>query len=171
MLKHLFLILILTFIVGLMTGVYAFFVVTGPEEVRTEVPREEAEDGFVITSDMYGGCQMLGACPSYRIVDTGDYIYISREREDTDERFEGSLSRAQLADLETLLRSADLEEIEDSIFTETCPSAFDGAAYTYEIVYGGEEYDIDTCAEDTFGEPLFQTLEDYFSVFSLLHNE
>ena len=168
MLKHFFLVLLFTFVVGLFTGIYAFFVTSGPRDVEIEEP-VVTEDSFEIVADMYGGCQMLGMCPSYRVTETGEYTYIVHMRDGEDQRFEGTLSETQLEDLVVLIEETDLEELEDTIFEGACPAAFDDAAYTYAIVTNGGAYDFDTCAEDIFGVPLFVTLENYFEIFSLLH--
>lgn len=166
MLKHLYLIILSTLVMGFFTGVYVYFLTRTQVEEPIDQP---TRDGFIIVADVYGGCELLGTCPSYRIDEDGDYMYVVRERGSEDLRFEDSLSEQRRDELEALLRSTDFESIEDSEFQGTCPVAFDGPAYVYTIEYEGEDHDIDTCIEDVGGVELFETLADQFEIFRLTH--
>jgi hypothetical protein len=163
--KGLFLILFSTFLVGMATGVFVYFM-SGLSEPIVDFPADDLTTGFEITADAYGGCQMQGVCPSYRINNEGEYVYVVIKRQGESERREDSLSSSQLRALKKQLAETDLDQISTSHFTGTCPVAFDGLAYVYALRIKGEEYRIDTCEHNTEGEPLFHTLEDYFEQFA-----
>lgn len=166
MLKHLYILLISTFIAGFLTGVYVYMV----NRIQTEsTPTDNNPKGFVIVADMYGGCEMFGQCPSYRLLQNGSYTYIIDSREGEGGIYEDNISRQRKAEILLLLKETDFEAIEDSEFTGTCPIAFDGPAYSFEIFFDGETYNIDTCIEAVEGEPLIDSLIDYFEIFRLTH--
>jgi hypothetical protein len=160
--KGLLVILFSTFLVGMATGVFIYFM-SGLNEPLFNFPGDELTRGFEITADMDGGCQMGDACPSYRIDDSGKIVYIVRHREGEDERQEDELSSGALRKLKELLAETDLAALEDSTFVGTCPIAYDGAAYTFDIRIEEERYYIDTCEHDTEGVALFEQLIENFS--------
>lgn len=160
--KSLFFILFSTFLVGMATGVFVYFV-SGLSEPLIDLGGDELTSGFEITGDTYGGCQMLGVCPSYHINEQGQYIFIVLRREGEDERREGTLSPLELKELKSRLKEAPLGSVANSSFTGACPIAFDGLAYVFEVRVGEDSYRIDTCEHDTKGEALFDLLIEYFS--------
>jgi len=150
--------LVTTFLVGFITGSYIYFVTedTLPDFFAgTDVP------DFEIIGDAYGGCQMLGACPSFMIQDDGTYVHLLPQRGGSPTRTEERLSSGERGDIRALLRETDLARIEASSFTGTCPIAFDGLAYRYEIYVGETRYRLDTCRHDVKGD-LFEYLTHYF---------
>lgn len=159
----------MTFTVGFLTGVYAYFVSRPPIEINDNEPIASNEGEFEVIADMYGGCSKLDACSSYRLIDTGEYTFVQRSRNGDDERFQGEISGTQLALLTRLFENTDIESIQDSLFEGTCPAAYDGLGYVFTIYHEGEEYAIDTCIEDTGGEPLFEKLESLFEVLNSEH--
>ena len=165
MLKHIYLIGIATLLFGFITGVLIYLQSHTGEERENNL--RDAEQ-FSIVGRMYGGCESLG-CASYSIDADGSYTYI-QNRAGEEERFEGKLARSNREEIEDALQQTQLRAVEDSVFTGTCPIAFDGPAYRYDLVYGGERYSIDTCRQDTAGEPLFALLEQYFSLFEERHD-
>ena len=160
--KGLLLILFSTFLVGMATGVFVYFM-SGLNEPLFDFPGNELTRGFEVTADAYGGCQMGGACPSYRIDDSGAVVYIVRHREGEDERREDELSLGALRDLKELLNETDLGAVENSTFSDTCPIAYDGVAYTFDIRIGEERYHIDTCEHNAEGIELFDHLIENFA--------
>ena len=168
MLKHLYLILIATFIFGFLTGVIVYFQNNTGEEGDGGL--ETNTKGFTIVAYMYGGCEMGGGCPSYRIANDGSYTYIVRDREAGETRHDDSLSRKLHDLLRAQVQGTDYERIFDTESSGTCPVVFDGAAYRYDIVYEGERYEFDSCEEDLGDEALFETLENYFTVFNVTYS-
>lgn len=166
MLKHLYLILASTFVFGFMTGAIVYLQTNTGREGDGSI--ETISKGMTITATVYGGCERIG-CPSYRIENDGAYTYIVWSPEGGEVRYEDTLTDKQRATLVTELKETDFDRIDDSEFTGTCPIAFDGPAYRYDIEYRGERYEVDSCIEAIDGEPLFATLAGYFSVFELLY--
>ncbi len=167
MLKHLYLILSATFILGLTTGA-VLYIKNNTGKEGDGVPQVEVDRGFVILAHQYGGCTKVG-CPSYRLGESGDYTYIVRSFETEEERFEESLSSGQREKLHDLMSSARLERLQDTEFTGTCPVAYDDVAYRYDIMYEGERYSFDSCTEMLDGDTLFDTLKDYFAIFRIMY--
>jgi len=163
MLKHIYLILIATFIFGFITGIILWLLNhTGQEKIFNI--ENDIEEGMSIIARSYGGCDWAG-CPSYRIDEDGDYAYILRNRQEPEIRNDGSLEKTELRLLADLLDDTNLEIIEGSDFSGTCPIAYDGIGYKYVISYEGDSYSFDSCKEDIEGEKLFDRLESYFKVF------
>lgn len=167
MLKHLYLIFVATFVLGFMMGVIVFFASNTGKEGDGSI--EPISKGMVITGSVYGGCERIG-CPSYRIENDGSYTYIVWTPEGNEVRYEDELTGKQLTLLKSELKMTDFEHLDDTEFTGTCPIAFDGPAYRYDIEYSGERYEVDSCVEVLDGEPLFSTLEEYFNLFSILYS-
>ena len=165
--KGLLIILIPTFFIGFLTGIFVYFI-SGGNDVE-EVPKDEPE-GVEIVASTYGGCELFG-CASYRIVEDGDYIYIKEDDSSEDKRFEDSLSEKQIKELVKLSEQTDLEEIEESYYAGECPAHVDGISYEFEITVDGESYKLDSCENDLGGSGLFNKLVDYFRVFYLIHIE
>ncbi|MBX2866678.1 hypothetical protein KTR10_01835 [Candidatus Kaiserbacteria bacterium] len=150
--------LVTTFLVGFIAGSYIYFVTEDalPDFFAgTDVP------DFEIIGDAYGGCQMLGACPSFVLRDDGTYIHQIPQRGGTPINTESRLSSVDRSEVRELLRATNLARIEQSTFSGTCPIAFDGLAYRYRIYIGETRYDLDSCRQDLEGE-LFEYLPHYF---------
>lgn len=158
--------MIATFIFGFMSGIILYlYNHTGAEADPNDSYVEEPVEGVTIIAYMYGGCLEVGGCPSYRIAEDGTYVYISRNRGE-EERFEDALTGAQYDLLRARLASTDMSGVKGTQFTGACPASYNDIAYRYEITYGGEQYDFDSCGEDLETEPLFETLQGYFEVFA-----
>lgn len=160
--------LVSTFLVGMISGMYVYFVSRSTEPVF-DFPQNETTGGFEVIVDAYGGCQMLGECPSYRITADGSYIYLVSHRNAADDQYEGYIESDAFDALENAVQNAPLERVAASEFSGTCPIAADGAAYRYEIRVGETSYSLDSCREDTEGVRLFEILEDYFAYFHERH--
>jgi len=156
-------VLVSTFIIGMFTGMYGYFLSTDGSEPFFGGFGNSAPRGYEVVADMYGGCASLG-CISYRISDSGAYDILVSHRGGEDERLDKELSSRQRSELASLLQLSVLERISNSSFTGTCPITFDGNAYRYEIRIADTRYFIDTCEQDVEGERLFEVLEEYFEV-------
>jgi len=165
--KGLLIILIPTFLIGFLAGIFVYFI-SGASDVD-EVPESEIE-GVEIIANTYGGCELFG-CSSYRIVEDGDYIYIKESKTSDDDRFEDSLSDNQIDELIKLSEETDLEEIEESYYEGDCPAYVDGISYEFKIMVDGESYKLDSCENDLASSDLFNKLIDYFRIFYLIHVE
>ncbi len=165
MLKHIYLILISTFILGFISGVVLFLYNNTGVEGGGTLKRDTA--GTNIAVYMYGGCERGDHCSSYRITNTSKYTYIVRGGGD-EKRYEGSLSDKQQDVLTREIASLDIEKILVTSFEGTCPSEHDGIAFRYDIERDGTSYSFDSCVQNISG-PLFDTLETYFTFFRTAH--
>ncbi len=164
MLKHLYLILGSTLIFGMISGVVLFLYNNTGEEGDGGL--QTATRGFTIIAYQYGGCMRLG-CSSYRIANNGTYMYITRDLQTGEDRFEDVLSEKQLDTLRELITHTNFSRVKDTIFTGTCPITYDGVAYRFDITNDGERYEIDSCEESLEGVRLFDTLSSYFEIFRI----
>jgi hypothetical protein len=165
--KHFFLLTISTFVFGFVTGAILFLVTnTGGEG---DGGLDTSTRGIEVVVRAYGGCEMLGAgrCPTYRIGNDGAYTYIHLDDEAEVVQSRGELSNTQMATLRRLVRA--LEGVSHPPFTGTCPIASDGLAFTYEVTSDGVVYTYDSCEDALEGEALFETLNDYFESFDMIH--
>lgn len=168
-LKHFWLVLAATFIVGFVAGMYVYFIAAHTPPESTDPVGVGQREGFEVIADAYGGCQMLGQCPSYRIDETGNYDYLYTKADGETERESDMLSQNRRTQLQTQIENADLAALETTEFVGTCPAAYDGAAYTFEIIRDKERYAFDTCEEDLASSELFALLIDYFEIFAITH--
>ncbi len=164
MLKHLYLILLSTFIFGLICGGILFLY------NNTTGKASDTSKETILSTEMtvyqYGGCARAGNCASYHISDTGAYVYIVRGRNTDDVRHEGMLSASDKKALYNGLAKMDMQKVIQSIFSGTCPVTYDGIAYRYEIVKDGISYSFDSCTQQTNAYSFFETLDGFFEILS-----
>lgn len=165
--KHLYLILLLTFITGLASGVYVYFITrdSGGEK-SIEVPIEK---GYEVVAYTYGGCERIG-CSSYKLADDGTYSYLMQSVGRGNERFDDSLSEKQHEELTADVESTDYTSVEKSVFAGTCPDTYDGLAYRFEIRIKSNRYSFDSCTQSLEGEALFELLIKYFDIMNVTHS-
>ena len=167
MLKHLYLVVILTFVTGLATGVYGFFATrvppdTPPEDVAVE------QSGYEILATTYGGCERIG-CASYRLMDDGTYLYLAPNAAREYVRYEDEVSPRQHDHIESLLMDAPLARLSQTTFEGTCPVTFDGIAYRFDIRRDGEVYRLDSCVEALDTDVFIIELIKYFGIMEATH--
>ncbi len=166
MTKHVYVILLSTFVFGFVTGAILFlFNNTGNGGDGESVQLEE-EVAISVMAYQYGGCARGNGCASYRIADDGTYEYLVRSRTDGEIRFEDTMITAEKTALFKALKDTDFEQLTESAFIGTCPAEYDGIGYRYNISYYNKHYSFDTCVQDLANESLFIILADYFGVFS-----
>jgi hypothetical protein len=149
--------------VGIVAGVYVFFVTRTAEETVPQNLRERT-GGFEIVADAYGGCQIIG-CPSYRLLSDGSYVYVLDERDGVGERYEGNLSSEEIRALRTAMSTTDFEALKQRMFEGTCPAFIDGVSHRFTIRFEEETFEFDSCVEDIEKTSLFETLISTYSVF------
>jgi len=162
--KSFLFILFSTFCIGILSGVYIYFISHETEPIF-DLPNtnNQLERGFEIIADTYGGCSLGGGCSSYRISDSGSLDLITSQRGEKDERLSGMLSNRALTDIKDELVHTPLAAIASSEFLGTCPAFVDGISYRYEIRIADKRYFIDTCENDVADAPLFELLTTYFN--------
>jgi len=165
--KHLYLVILLTFITGLASGVYVYFTtLNSDEEKSVEIPTEE---GYEVVAYTYGGCERIG-CSSYKLTDNGEYSYLMQSAGYGNERFDDTLSLRQHEELNAAIDDTNYQLVEESVFTGTCPDTYDGLAYRFEIRIENERYSFDSCIQSLEEEMLFELLIKYFDIMSVTHS-
>lgn len=160
--------LIATFVFGFVSGTILFLFNYQGDGSKSGFFDDHAT--ISITAYRYGGCARANGCASYRIADTGDYTYIVRDNAGGEVRFNGILSTAEKNELFKILRNTTLSNLQESVFSGTCPAEYDGTAYRYTIVYNDERYQFDTCRQELDDSTLFVALTEYFEVFKNAHD-
>ncbi len=166
MMKHFYLILFSTLLVGFFSGVFVFFMTREPE---VSTPPDDTQTGFEVVVSAYGGCERIG-CSFYRISEDGTYTLVTQGLESQNERLEGEVTGMQREDLKGLMDETDFAEVAASRFEGECPIIYDGVAYRFEIQKEGNNYSFDSCRED-LELPLFIELESYFDAFRSIHED
>jgi hypothetical protein len=168
MTKHLYLIIISTFVFGFLTGVI-ILLSSSMDRGGSDKVLEDTR-GFVITARAYGGCERAGGgvCPSYRINEEGKYTYLIPKQDGEIAQFSGVLSPAQQSNVKAGMRGVNFATVEKSTFSGTCPITYDGLAYRYDIEYETGRYTLDSCVQ-TLQNDFFLLLEEYFVTFYELH--
>lgn len=159
--------ILFTFIVGLVAGVYLFFMGFAPTTAVIEDTVEEIGVSLTITGEAYGGCDMVGTCPSFNIADNGQYRYAYTPRGATAQVLrEGTLPLAMQNDLERYAITPALERFSEPIEPIMCESYRDGIDVRYSIVLEDEVYVLDSCGTNVNADTmLWQTLAQLWSYF------
>lgn len=163
MLKHLYLMLIATFVFGFVSGVI-LYLYNNASGGNGGVVFDDAT--ISITAYRYGGCERAGGCPLYRIANDGTYTYMMRGTANEESRFENVLSDTERVALFKTLSGTDLSKVARTVYTGTCPVENDGTAYRYTIVYNEDRYQFDTCKQALEAVPFFDVLQEYFEMFA-----
>jgi hypothetical protein len=166
--KHLYLIILLTFVTGLATGIYGYFMTQGEEHEENMVPEIREETGYEILLTVYGGCARIG-CASFKLLDDGTYTYLAPTSVRDYVRYEDAISERQRERITDLLSEASLDEIGETVYRGTCPVTYDGIAYRFDIRERGDRYSLDSCVHDLDNEPLFLELVKYIAIMEATH--
>lgn len=146
--------LISTFLMGVVAGGYFYLTVFAPEynDVLSSGDTLSAND-LVIEGEMYGGCSEADACASFRLVDGKRYEY--RSFPDADMK-KGTLSNGIADPIRAAIADADLERLSENVSSAECASYVDGVDYRYTVFRGGNSYVLDTCGTRFSAELSFQ---------------
>ncbi len=166
MTKHLYLIIISTFLFGFVSGVIIFLSSNTGKEGDGSITSSSNETSIVVT--MYGGCSRdgEGLCPTYRIADDGSYTFIAPSATNPTQQFKGSLTTAERTALMQKLGKTDFVNAQKTVFTGECPVNVDGIAYRYDIETAYTQYAFDSCKQNIESIDLFTTLNSYFETFT-----
>lgn len=152
---------------GFVTGVFLYVVNT---DIQKETKQKEVFE-FEIIGDAYGGCLLNSSCPSFRIVSSGEYTYVSGvKNKDGDNLFKGDISEKELSTLKQILKNFNPDFIRESRGGKTCNSFVDGIDYEYFVTNGDNHFSIDTCQNEGKGvSGLFEEFSNYWVEFSVTH--
>jgi len=131
---------------GFVVGLYAYVAGYAPTTNSIEQAVGEIGTSLTVTSEVYGGCDRTGSCPSYNIDAAGQYRY-SYASIDSGELLllEGSLPLRFQQDLSRYATPEALTEMSRPVQQETCNSFVDGVDVRYTIVLDSERFVLDSC--------------------------
>ncbi len=170
MLKHLYFTILLTFVVGIASGIYAYFLTREDTRSSSDTTAEDSlpKSGYEVVAYAYGGCERVG-CASIRLSDDGTYIYLAHSQEGKYERFSDVLTSRQHEILTDLVEQAPFEALKETVFTGSCPTTYDGIAYRFTIRRAVEQYSFDSCEESLDREEFFETVIQYFAIMDAMY--
>lgn len=136
--------ILITFVVGFFAGGYLYVSSFAPLASKVAVPSAERVSEFTIVSEVYGGCR--DKCPSFQVVDNGNYRYLHTVRVGEDQVLErGTLPLTYRRNLKARLTERELQLQSQETSPAFCNSFTDGLDVRYEITLDGTEYVLDTC--------------------------
>lgn len=155
-------ILISTFLVGIMSGVYLYATSFAPTYEERDVFDEAAEvphTPFDVIALQYGGMVPEDYENAFfEVDDSGSYAFTPGGVGVMEQ--ESVLPEVLKRELHDEIATADLKKLSEPIERSDCASFSDGIDYEYNIVRKGEEYTLDTCYTDfSHDSELGRTLE------------
>lgn len=138
--QQLFTILI-TLLMGMLAGAYLYVSGFASTYNQLEDGGAKAAAVFTLQAEQFGGCGMVGTCPSFQLIADRTYRYIPGAGDV--EVYEGKLSKKVFDQLGEMLLAADFSALNQP--GSTCRAAFDGTDYQYEIIADGVLYELNTC--------------------------
>lgn len=139
---------ILTFMTGLIAGMYVYVLSFKPTYLPDDLNNnEDVASEFSVVGKVYGGRVSNGYIrPSFRITADGSYAYIpGGEDPEALEPVQGKLPRALFNDVVSASDERTLTDASEPVNKQSCSSYSDGFDYQYRIVVDNNEYQVDTC--------------------------
>ena len=161
--------IVFTFFVGFFSGAYLYVVVFAPAVQQVELAAEADKVEFIVTGEVYGGCERTRSCPSFNIADDGSYRYMYVPSDASVPKLrEGTFPLERQRKLHRYATEGILMQASTPIDPGTCASYVDGVDVRYTIELGQQIYILDSCGTDIDkGSPLWQELRsawDYLQV-------
>ncbi len=142
-------VLISSFIIGIIAGSYFFISGFAPTFEEAELPSNNsttATDALVIESEQYGGLRVAGSVPTFRLTNDGVYRYVPlTPAGETVSPATGMIRASTMADLVASINATVLADSAAPYTPEFCAQMVDGVDYRYTITWKGETYKLDTC--------------------------
>jgi hypothetical protein len=151
--RHLYILITITFLVGLSAGVYGYFFSRGDNT------------GYDTKIESYFIAHMHGCntydCPVYRYEKGGSYSY---RYATVSEKFEGTLSPKIYRVVDDVFKKTDFKNITQNDISSLCLSQ-QGIRFSYEIYSDGMVYTYkDVCAQAHTTFPVFEVFSSLFGV-------
>jgi len=138
----------ITFVMGILTGMYLFFTVFVPEYVHNEdlsVLVDDKKDSVQISAERYGGCDRTQTCSGFSLTGDRQYRYQPGTIRSVEAAIEtGDIPRSLMHYVVSALEKTDLRE-EAAPVQQTCASWVDGIDVRYSVIIDSREYILDTC--------------------------
>jgi len=132
-----------SFCMGLFAGAFLYVTVYAPAYTDEGIDFTGGVDGaMVIEGQMYGGCQEMESCASFKLVDDRTYHYLQDGEGDVENgRLPSDLSKR----IFSFVRTQELEAASQAITQDSCDAFVDGVDYTYTVTFEDKLYSLDTC--------------------------
>lgn len=159
----------LTFIIGMCAGSYTYMVGFAPEFEDQLVPTlglEETTGDFTIRAEQYGGMR-AGSPATITISPNGEYEYTPFTPTGSEPQVQvGFLPELYVEELTRELTTRALKDAAVEIEPEMCAVFVDGVDYRYRVTHDGADYVLDTCGTNiTTNEGLGATLSKVWTLF------
>ncbi len=138
--------IVVTFLVGMVVGVYLYlFGFAQQFDVLEEISDSGGEE-LVINGEAYGGCARGGGCGTFQVAGDGAFtsfppVAVGDERL----RRTGRVDEVLWDELSLILTPLRLRELATEAPSGDCASFYDGIDYRFYIDRGDERFLIDTC--------------------------
>ncbi len=162
--------ILITFLVGIFAGSYLYLTGFASFEDKFSIPGVEEVSEFSIVGDVYGGCQLGNACPSFQVLRDGSYRYFYTPAAGMDKILrKGTLPRKLQNKLKNVLSEIELVKQSKEITPSVCNSYSDGIDVKYQVTLNGSEYTLDSCGTAVVGEgALWSTLGEIWTYYETL---
>ncbi len=131
-----------TFFMGMFAGVYLYITAFAPTHQEHVADDAIDANALVVEGQMYGGCDRMDTCASFRLVDGRRYDYLQTFDAEVKK---GVLQGSVRETLEGVFDDAVLAHYAHEVESASCMSYVDGVDYTYTITKDGAQYEWDTC--------------------------
>lgn len=143
-----------SFVMGILSGLFFYATVFIPEfAIESDSSEIIDVNTVVIEGKMYGGCQEMDACASFKLQDNKKYQYqATRSAKVT----EGKIPKEINAELFSKMDVQMLSKLAQNITSSQCASFVDGLDYMYDVTKDGVTYTLNTCTTKLATESVLQ---------------
>lgn len=137
-----------TAFVGLLFGMFLYFTNFDLFDSggSNTVASQDAYDSLSVVGEVYGGCALTEACPSFQLLADGSYRYRYTPGFGQDQILrEGNLPRALMREIVAGAAIKRLEVQAKTIEPALCNSYTDGLDVRYTVTLNAQEYVLDSC--------------------------
>lgn len=133
-----------SFVMGILSGLFLYVTVYVPEMAPDENESQIIDKNtVVIEGRMYGGCQEMDACASFKLQDTRKYQYQATPK---DAVIDGKIG-VDIRDAVFLkLNTQKLALLAEDTTSHECAGYVDGLDYIYDVTKMGKTYTLDSCS-------------------------
>lgn len=136
--------ILITFVMGIIAGVYLYIVGFTPLFYDDGVSDEKELAAFTIVGEAYGGCR--NTCPTFRVTNDGSYRYFFTPGVGQSQVLrDGRLPFAIQRELRQALTEDGLSAQSTKTQPATCSSYTDGIDVRYTVTLDGRSYLLDSC--------------------------
>jgi hypothetical protein len=145
-----------SFLMGCITGGFLYVTVFAPEYKKDLGSTDDAAvDGIVVEGQMYGACDDVDSCASFRLLENRSFKYLPYP----DEEVENGKIPAEVADaLFSAIENGAFEGLDTETDSTSCASDAEGLDFTYVVTQGDTVQTLDTCTTRLAGKPDAQAL-------------